>query len=72
MEIQVPLGRNRASGRVELVDRVAYVSLEQQQARVAKLESPVAGAHDRHHRGVERESLIRGVRLQCSRVTTGE
>ena len=59
MEIQAALGRDRASGRIELVDGVACVALEQEQARVAQLERPVAGAHDRHRCRVERKSLIR-------------
>ena len=37
--------------------RVACVALEQEEARIAQLERPVAGADDRHRCRVERELL---------------
>ena len=59
--------------RIELVDRVACVALEQEQARIAQLERPVTGAHDRQRCRVERESFdLRRKHFQRSGVTTGE
>ena len=48
MKIEAPLRGDRASGRIELVDAVPCVALEQEQAGVAQFERPVAGAHDGH------------------------
>ena len=46
MEIEATLGGDRASARIELVDGVSCVALEQEQAGIAQLERPVAGADD--------------------------
>ena len=72
MEIEAALGRDRARARIELVDGVSCVALEQEQARITQLERPVAGADDRHRCRVERKSLIRHIRFHRSGVTAGE
>jgi len=41
MEVQAALRRDRASRGIILVDCVSRVALEQEQARIAKLERPM-------------------------------
>ena len=44
MHVQVALGRERVGRRIELVDCVSCISFEEDQARIAELERPMASA----------------------------
>ena len=72
MKIEATLGGDRARARIELVDGVSCVALEQEQAGIAELERRVTGADDRHCCRVERKSFVRHIRFQRSGVTTRE
>ena len=73
MKIQAALGRDRVSDRIELVDGVACVALEQKQARVAQLEGPVAAAHHGQRCVLERELLVQwGEHLNRVGVASGK
>ena len=73
MEIEATLGRECVGGRIEFVDRVAGVALEQKQAGIAEFERPVTGADDRQRCRIQRELLIeRSEQLHRIGITTGE